>query len=148
MDKNYFSEQATSPSEASVAEALGKAYPWYRGLLEAAAGFEAEWKYHGSKYGWKLKVGDRAKALFELTLGTGRFQANVAAREAELESLGASSTSPGLVALLSAGRSKGGWGIRILVEDEGSYREASELVGALASLRREESGGEADGVKA
>jgi hypothetical protein len=132
-------EESLRPDPAAIRAALGDKYPWYEGILAAAEGFERDWKHYGRKYGWKLKLHDGDKALAELTVTPAGLLVGVAAREAEIEELreeaeGAAG-SP-LAELLSAGKARGSWGLRLFVGDEGAYGRARALVGAVAELRR------------
>lgn len=137
MNENYFLEQLPSPDEAAVESALGKRYSWYLGILEAAKGFEREWKHYGKKYGWKLKVHDGTKMLFELTVADSNFRIGMAVREAELQALRADpETAAGLADILDPGKSKEGWGIRLLIDDAARYEQALLLIKAVAALRR------------
>ncbi|HEX7598710.1 MAG TPA: hypothetical protein VF518_10885, partial [Polyangia bacterium] len=91
----------------------------------------------GKKYGWKLKVHEDAKALFELTVTTADFQINLAARESEVQALRSDLAAAAYLAqILPAGKSKAGWGIRIVVDDEGAYKKALFLIKAVAEIRR------------
>jgi hypothetical protein len=138
MTDNIFMAETPRPEESSIQAALGEKFPWYLGALEAAAGFGQDWKYYGAKYGWKLKVWDGSKALFELTVAKGYFRLSMAVREAELEALRAdASTAQGLSELLDAGKSKNGWGIRLTINEEAKYEKACALIKAVAALRRQ-----------
>jgi len=137
MHDNSFIDEARAPDPASIEAALGGANPWYLGILEAAAGFELEWKHYGKKYGWKLKAHDGEKTLFELTVTAGQFRIGMAVREAELKALrDGPATADGLAELVAAERAREGWGIRLLVGDEKAYAQARALVGAVAGIRR------------
>ena len=87
-------EGTSAPDAAAIEAALGGAYPWYEGVLEAAGGFERDWKHYGRKYGWKLKVHDGAKALFELGVTSGGLRIGMAVRERELQALRADPRRP------------------------------------------------------
>jgi len=137
MNDNLFLAELPAPEPASIAATLGQAHPWYEGILGAAEGFEREWRHYGKKYGWKLKIHDGAKALLELTIGTGGFRIGLAARERELEVLrGDPLASPVIAAFLDDRPEKEGWGIRIEIVNEARYGQALVLVRALAALRR------------
>ena len=143
MNDNLFLAELPAPEPASIAAALGQAHPWYEGVLGATEGFEREWRHYGKKYGWKLKIHDGAKALLELTIGTGGFRIGLAARERELELLrGDPLAAPVLAAFLDDRPEKEGWGIRIEIVNEARYAQALVLVGALAALRRNPSASE------
>ncbi len=137
VSDNYFLELEKQPDAASIRTALGEKYDWYEGILEAASGFEQEWKHYGKKYGWKLKVHDGAKTLFELTVAASSFRIGMAIRELELQSLRA---DPGLAGslgdLLAADKAKEGWGIRIVMDDADRYAKACILARAVAEIRR------------
>jgi hypothetical protein len=136
MNENYFLEESPSPDPAAIEAALGDGYPWYEGVLEAAEGFQADWKHYGKKYGWKLKVHDGTKALFELTVAPGNFRIGMAVRERELLALrGDPALAAELAGLLAADKAKEGWGIRIAVDDAGKYEQARALIKAVAALR-------------
>jgi hypothetical protein len=138
MTDNIFMAETPRPEEGSIGAALGDKFPWYRGCLEAAAGFEQDWKYYGAKYGWKLKVWDGSKALFELTVAKGYFRLSMAVREAEVEALRAdAAAAPALAELLDSGKSKDGWGIRLTVNEAAKYEKATALIKAVAELRRQ-----------
>ncbi len=135
VSDNYFLELNPEPSPASIQAALGDSYPWFAGVLEAAGDFEREWKHYGRKYGWKLKAHDGDKALFELTVSAGSFRLGLAVREAEVQALkGDPSLAPELAALLAETR-KEGWGLRLVVDDEASCRQACALIRAVAAIR-------------
>ena len=150
MSDNYFLEQTPSPEPAALRAALGEAYAWYEGVLGEASGFRQDWKHYGKKYGWKLKAHDGEKALFELTVLPLKFRIGMAVRELELRALRESlnggearadseakaGTELGdLAELLSEERSKEGWGIRLTIDSEASYRRARALIKAVAELR-------------
>jgi hypothetical protein len=136
VNDNHFLAEASPPDAAAIKAHLGEANAWYCGILEAASGFETEWKHYGRKYGWKLKAHDGEKTLFELTIGAAGFRIGMAVREAELKTL---RDSPGLAAeladLLDPGKSREGWGIRLAVDSETRYRQALGLIGAVAAIR-------------
>jgi hypothetical protein len=134
---NHFLEENSPPEAGTIESTLGGAYAWYLGILEAADGFELEWKHYGRKYGWKLKAHDGEKTLFELTVGEAGFRIGMAVRERELailrESPGAAS---GIEDLIDPAKSKEGWGIRLAIEDEAAYRKALILIKAVSGIRR------------
>lgn len=137
MSDNRFLAEEPVPEAASIASALGESYRWYEGILEAAEGFERDWRHYGKKYGWKLKIHDGAKALLELTIGASGLRIGLAVRERELESLRADPLASPLVSTFLDGKeSKGGWGIRIEIESEERYAQALVLIRALAAIRR------------
>jgi Protein of unknown function (DUF3788) len=134
VSDNRFLQEEPAPSPEALRTALGDKMLWYEGLLAAAPDFEPEWRFHGKKYGWKLKVHDGAKALFEMTVTDDGFRVSIAAREGELEELrGRPSTAACLSAFPPAG--KEGWGLRIEVTDEEAFHKALLLVQAIAELR-------------
>ncbi len=137
MSDNFFLQQEPAPTAETIRAALGDKILWYEGLLAATHGFELEWLYHGKKYGWKLKVHDGAKALFELTLFEGGFRVSIAVREGELETLRG---NPATAACLSSfpASGKAGWGLRVEVTDSDAFHKALLLVQAVAEIRREE----------
>lgn len=136
MSDNPFLQEEPAPTVETIRATLGDKMLWYEGLLAAAPDFEQEWRFHGKKYGWKLKVHDGAKALFELTLIEGGFRVSLAAREGELESLRG---NPATAAHLSAfPPGKEGWGMRIDVTDAEAFHMALLLVQAVAELRQQE----------
>jgi hypothetical protein len=146
VNNNIFSEESAVPDEAAVRTALGKGYARYEALLVAAEGFTPEWKYHGKKYGWKLKIHDGDKALAELSIVGSKGEADgsgalillgVAARGLEVEELRDDpGLEPELTAFLSGSGAKEGWGLRIEVRDEASGKLARGLIERLAELRR------------
>jgi hypothetical protein len=139
VSDNYFPDEEPSPNEASIKAACGDSFPWYAGILEAASGYELDWKHYGKKYGWKLKAHDGAKALFELGLGGSGIRLIIAARESELETLrGDPAAAAVLAELLPPGKSKEGWGIRLLIDDEGDYGRALLLIKAVSKMRKDE----------
>ena len=136
MNDNAFLPESPAPDEAAIAAALGPALSRYRAVLDAAEGYELEWKHHGPKYGWKLKLHDGDKALAEITVGVGSFLVAIAARALELEELGEDpELEDTLLALMPDGGAKGGWGLRVAVDDDASGAAAVLLVKALAALR-------------
>ncbi len=139
MNDNAFLPEHPAPDEAALAAALGPALSRYRAVLEAAEGYEREWKHHGPKYGWKLKLHDGDKALAEITVAPGSFQVALAARALELEEL---REDEAVAAALDARKpeagAKGGWGLRVAVTDDASLATAVLLVKALAALREGE----------
>lgn len=137
MMDNYFLSEEPVPESAGIKTALGDKYAWYEGVLEAATGFAQDWKHYGKKYGWKLKVHDGAKTLFELTVAPSGFRIGMAVRERELLAVREDAAlAPRLGGLLDADKAKEGWGIRIAVEDEESYGKAVALISAVAEIRR------------
>ncbi len=131
-------EEGSAPDPAAIKAALGAGYPWYEGVLEAASGFERDWKHYGKKYGWKLKVHDGAKALFELTVTSRGLRIGMAVRERELQALRADpALAADLAGLLDADKAKEGWGIRLMLEAEADYKRAVLLIESTAALRRE-----------
>lgn len=136
MSDNYFLEEANFPDPAAVRAALGDGYSWYEGVLEAAKGFKQDWKHYGKKYGWKLKAHDGTKALFELTIVAGHFRLGMAVREKELQALRENpAANAGLAKLLDPGKSKEGWGIRLVVDSPSAYDQALLLIGSVAEIR-------------
>jgi hypothetical protein len=139
VSDNLFLEAASPPDAAAIEAALGEAYAWYQGVLNAAAGFMQDWKHYGKKYGWKLKAHDGAKALFELTVARGNFRLGMAVRERELEAMREDEAlASELGGLLDADKAKEGWGIRLTIDEEGKYRQALRLIEAVAALRRKD----------
>jgi hypothetical protein len=137
VSDNYFLAEEPRPDPAAIAAALGDRLALYESLLEAASGFEREWKHYGKKYGWKLKVHDGAKALLELTIAPAEIRVSLAARESEMGALReAPAVAPILAALLPPGKSKEGWGIRMAVADAEGRDRARALIEALAGIRR------------
>ena len=117
--------------------ALGGRFVWYEALCDAAGDdFEQEWKFYGKKYGWKLKVHDYLKTLFELTVEAGAFRIGLAVREKELQAMRQDpELSARLGDLLSAEKFAEGWGIRLLVDNEDAQAQALALVAAIAGMR-------------
>ena len=135
VSDNPFLQEEPAPTAETIRAALGDKVLWYEGLLAAAPDFEPEWLYHGKKYGWKLKVHDGAKALFELTMAEGGFRVAIAVREDELENLrGNPATAACLSSFPPAG--KAGWGLRVDVTDEDAFHKALLLVQAVAEIRQ------------
>jgi len=136
MNDNAFLPENPAPDEAALAAALGSALPRYQAVLDAADGYEREWKHHGPKYGWKLKLHDGDKALAEITVASGSFLVALASRALELEELGEDpAVAAALEALQPEAGAKGGWGLRVAVTDDGSLATAVLLLKALAALR-------------
>lgn len=136
MSDNYFLAETPEPDAEGVRAALGDKYAWYEGILAAADGFARDWKHYGKKYGWKLKVHDGSKTLFELGVAAGSFRVGMAVRERELEAMRAdASLAPTLGGLLGE-KAKEGWGIRVDVKAAADYERAVALVEAVAAIRR------------
>lgn len=135
MIDNYFMDGAIAPGPESIAEALGRALPWYEGILAAADGFEREWKHYGKKYGWKLKVHDGEKTLLELTLAGGAFRVGMAAREGEARALREGELARSLEGLMDTQKAREGWGIRAMVDTAERYESVRALVAAIAAMR-------------
>lgn len=139
MSDNLFLEEAKAPDAAAIEAALGESYHWYEGVLEAASGFEQDWKHYGKKYGWKLKAHDGSKALFELGVTAEGIRLGMAVRERELQALRADpEAAEKLGELLDADKAKEGWGIRIMLVDERAYERALLLIKAVAELRKDD----------
>lgn len=139
MNDNAFLPEHPAPDEAALAAALGPAFARYQAFLGAADGYEREWKHHGAKYGWKLKLHDGDKALAEVTVGSGSFLVALASRALELEELREDAAiESALDALRPEAGAKGGWGLRVAVTDDASLATAVLLVKALAALREGE----------
>jgi hypothetical protein len=135
--ENHFLAKDPAPDAASIAAALGTGFPLYERILEAAAGFELDWKHYGGKYGWKLKAHDGTKALFELTIASLAFRVSIAARESEMQALRSDPEGAGLLAsALETAKAREGWGVRVRVEDEASCARAMALIRAVAKIRR------------
>lgn len=136
MNENHFLEESPSPDPAAIAAAMGERYPWYESILEAAPGFERDWKHYGKKYGWKLKVHDGAKALIELSVTTKGLLVSVAAREAELQALRENpATAAALDCFMPPGKPKAGWGLRLQILDAEACRRAVAIVEAAVAIR-------------
>lgn len=134
---NYFLAETPMPDPTGIKAALGDKFPWYEGVLAAATDFTQDWKHYGKKYGWKLKVHDGAKTLFELSVAPGSFRIGMAVRERELLALREdSSLEPRLGGLLDADKAKEGWGIKLVVEDDESYGRAVALIEAVTAIRQ------------
>ena len=134
---NYFLAETPKPDPTGIKAALGDRFPWYEGVLAAATDFTQDWKHYGKKYGWKLKVHDGAKTLFELSVAPGSFRIGMAVRERELLALREdSSLEPRLGGLLDADKAKEGWGIKLVVEDDESYGRAVALIEAVTAIRQ------------
>jgi len=137
MSDNAFLPEQPAPDAASLEATLGAAHPWYLAVLEAAKGFETEWRHYGRKYGWKLKIHDGSKALLELTARASTFRMSLAVRENELEALQAdAATAPLVAAYLADKARKEGWGLRLEVTDRASLDRALVLIKALTTLRK------------
>jgi hypothetical protein len=134
VSDNLFLEENPAPGPASIAAALGDRGRLYAAILEAASGFQADWKHYGRKYGWKLKVHDGSKTLLELTLVPEGIRVSIAAREAEMQALRAGSEA-GRPELAEAAHAKEGWGIRLTVADEAGCAKAAALIRAVAAFR-------------
>ena len=130
MSDNVFLEEHPSPDSAAIAAALGEAYPWYEGVLEAASGFQQDWRHYGKKYGWKLKVHDGDKNLFELTVADGWFLVAMALREQERKDLLADAAT---LALAGAASPEGF--LKFEVRDAASFERAAALVRFLMARR-------------
>jgi hypothetical protein len=136
VNENVFLDGDSCPDDAAVEAALGPAFAWFEVLVDACDDFEQEWKFHGRKYGWKLKVHDGVKSLFELTVATGSFRLNMALREKEILALrGDPELAVKLGGLLDAEKASGGWGLRIAVADADGLEQARLLVQAVAAIR-------------
>ena len=126
-----------APDEAAVSAILGERFAWYEAICDAGDDFEQEWKFYGKKYGWKLKVHDYVKTLFELTVGDGVFRIGLAVREGELAALRADpAVLECLGELLSAEKANEGWGIRLIVDTETRFQQALLLVQTVGVLRQ------------
>jgi hypothetical protein len=137
VSDNVFLEPSPSPDPAAIEAALGGAYAWYLGVLEAASAFVQDWKHYGKKYGWKLKAHDGTKALFELSVTTAGLRIGMAVRERELQALRAdAAVAAELAELLDAQKAAEGWGIRLMLDDERRYRQALLLIKSVAQMRQ------------
>jgi hypothetical protein len=81
MDRPFL-DSSRQPDEASMAAALGDAYPACTAILAQATGFASEWSFSKAS-GWMLKVCDRKKALFYLIPLNSGFKISLTIREAE-----------------------------------------------------------------
>ena len=136
MADNIFMDPGHSPDEEAVARALGDKFAWFEAICDAGDDFEQEWKHYGKKYGWKLKVHDYVKTLFELTIAEGDFRIGMAVRERELQALRLDPVlSTQLGDLLTPEKFAEGWGIRVLVDRENVFLQVMALVTAVAAMR-------------
>jgi hypothetical protein len=139
VSDNHFLAEEPAPDQTSISAALGGKFPLYERVLEAASGFERDWKHYGRKYGWKLKVHDGQKALLEISVEDSGFRVSIAARESEMEELREDPAAAAVLAeLLPPGRSKEGWGIRLRVADEAACDRAVALTKLVAAIRLRE----------
>jgi hypothetical protein len=136
LSDNLFLAEGPAPGPEAIAAALGEGYPLYETVLAAAPDFEREWKHYGKKYGWKLKVHDGAKALFELTVCAGALRISVAARESEMEALRQDPEMAAILAELAPpGKAREGWGIRLSVVDAESCGRAALVIRKVREIR-------------
>lgn len=121
----------TEPTLDQANAALGQTAPFLQQLLQQCGSWEHEWKFHGKKYGWKLKVHDGSKNLLEITVAEGWFLATVAIRGEELEALRQETPE-----LLEAIEAQDRYGVRIEVRDPASHERVAALTRFVMSQRQ------------
>ena len=126
MSINILMDRAREPDDELVRGSLDAAWPFFEELRAATAACEHEWRHHGKKYGWKLKVHSGGKNVLELTVAEGWFLVAMAIREKERQDLAADAAG-------AAGPE--GYGIKIEVRDRASCDKAKALVAFIMARR-------------
>jgi hypothetical protein len=126
MSINILMDRAQEPDDELVRGSLGATWPFFEELRAATAACEHDWKHHGKKYGWKLKVHAGGKNVLELTVAAGWFLVAMAIRETERRDLAADS---------AAAAAPEGYGIKIEVRDRASCERAKALVASIVATR-------------
>ncbi len=130
---NALLDQAHEPDESQLRSALGAAWPFFEAVRARAQGCEQDWKHHGKKYGWKLKIHAEDKNLCEVTVVEGGFLVTMAIREKERQAL---ASDPVLAEVAGAGaKASEGYGIRVEVRDQASCDRATALLGFIVAQR-------------
>lgn len=137
---NALLDQAHAPDEAQLRVALGPVWPFFEAVRARAQGCEQDWKNHGKKYGWKLKIHAEDKNLCEVTVVEAGFLVTMAVREKERQALAA---DPALAGLAGGGaKASEGYGIRVEVYDQASCDRATALLGFIVAQRELEDAAE------
>lgn len=103
-----WNERSTKPTDAALAEALGKNKKHWDAIDEhvarASEGLEREWKFYGAKHGWTYKVTRKKKAVLYLVPHGKSFTASMALREKAVEAVRRSNLPPELVAEIDSAK--------------------------------------------
>jgi hypothetical protein len=104
MHTAHFDQKEVTPNESTLKKDLGEVYSANKEVLELTEAYDHEWKYHGKKYGWQLKVAKKGKALLYLIPQEKSFRVGCAVRENEKERLLNSSLPPKMKEELAAAK--------------------------------------------
>ena len=131
-----FDLKEAEPDEAKLKFVLGELYSAYQDILTRTRGYQAEWKFYGTKYGWQLKVTRKGKALFYLAPLEQSFRMGFALRDNEKESL-LNSKLPGQTKeeLTSAKKYPEGYPLRFMVRRKSEMKAVRLVLDTVMSLR-------------
>ena len=136
MALSVFGDKAAPPEAATLAAALGPAYPWWNELREQLAVLctpsSEQWGFSGKSTGWGLRIRRRDRIIVYLTPREGAFLASLALGERAVRAAHAGGLPAPVLALIdSARRYAEGPAVRVEV------RAAADLetVRALAAIK-------------
>ncbi|MGC4118576.1 MAG: DUF3788 family protein [Myxococcales bacterium] len=130
---NVLLEKAQTPDDDRVRGALGEAWPLFEAVRATTACCAQDWKHHGAKYGWKLKIHAEDKNLCEVTVADGWFLVALAIREKERQEL---SSDPRFAELANGGaKASEGYGLKVEVRDHASCEHAKALLVFIMARR-------------
>ncbi len=105
---SVFDEKAEPPTDASLAQVLGRSKAHWDAIMRHVEGIEGasvEWKFYGKKHGWQVKALRKKKALIYLIPHQGSFLAGMALDDAAVEAVRESSLPSALVEEIAAAKS-------------------------------------------
>ncbi len=116
-----FADKSHAPTDAELAQVLRRTKRhWDLVLAHALAqdGVAPEWKFHGAKYGWTLKLVRKRKAVLCLSAKDRGFMASMALRESALPALRSTRVPSELIAEIESAKTyPEGRPARVLVAD-------------------------------
>jgi hypothetical protein len=137
MSDNILPDKEKIPDDGYLKQILDKAFVYYSEIKKITSGFMQEWKHYGRKYGWKFKIHDEKKTLLELTVMKKSFQIGMAIREEELNELKNDSINNEMLDLiLKANKYPEGYGIKLDITDEKSFKYAEFLINYIIEKRK------------
>lgn len=132
--KSIFPDKQQQPTEKLLENALGKAYPLWKQIVDfthaSCAAAKDEWKLSSEKLGWSFRINDVKKVIVYLMPFENAFQLSMVFGERAVNNILASDIDESLKKELQQAKAYAeGRGIRIRVNNSSLLKDIFKLIG-------------------